>query len=124
MIYAVDFDGTLCENQYPDIGEPNKILINFLKKVKDEGNEIILYTMREGDVLDKAVEWCKTYGLEFDAVNDNLLRMQQFFKNNPRKIFANVYIDDHNIKGDLANMLPYVEESELENPFNDTRFGG
>lgn len=111
MIYAVDFDGTLCENKYPNIGCPNNKLINILINERKNGNEVILYTMREGDVLDKAIEWCKNYGLEFDCVNDNTQKMKDFYGNNPRKIFANVYIDDHNLKGSLADELPYKEDN-------------
>lgn len=62
MIYAVDFDGTLCENKYPEIGHPNKGLIDFLKIEKQYGAEIILWTMREGETLEQAVAWCKEQG--------------------------------------------------------------
>lgn len=60
---------------------------------------MVLITMREGEELQQAVEWCKEQGLEFDAVNDNLPHMKEFFKNNPRKIFCNEYLDDTNIGG-------------------------
>jgi uncharacterized protein YpuA (DUF1002 family) len=52
--------------------------------------------MREDEKLTEAVEFCKTLGIEFDAINDNLEHMKKFYRNNPRKIFANYYIDDHN----------------------------
>ena len=97
VIYAVDFDGTLCEENWPDIGAPNLTLIEFLKKTRKEGGEVILYTMREGAKLDEAVKWCKNHGLYFDAINDNLPRIKALFGNNPRKVFANFYIDDHNV---------------------------
>lgn len=104
MIYAVDFDGTLCEEKYPDIGKPNMFLIEFLKKRRLEGHEVILYTMRENQVLKEAVDWCRKYGLEFDAVNDNLKRAQ--FGDNPRKVYADLYIDDHNADIRIFN-VPY-----------------
>ena len=96
MIYAVDFDGTLCRNKWPEIGEPNTALIQRLIRLKAEGHEIILWTMREGEALDNAVEWCKKQGLTFDAVNDNLERLKEQYNNNPRKVYSDVYIDDHN----------------------------
>ena len=108
-IYAVDFDGTLCSNKFPEIGEPNWELIANLKQKKTEGHKLILYSMREGEILQNAVDACKSWGLEFDAVNDNLSDMIEAFKNNPRKIFANVYIDDHNAKGNnVFTNLPYI----------------
>lgn len=100
-IYSFDFDGTLCTNKFPDIGEPIENVVELAKQLKREGNYLILNTMREGLSLENAIEWCRNKGLVFDAVNDNLPHMKDFFKNNPRKIFANYYIDDHNwfVKG-------------------------
>ena len=94
IVYAVDFDGTLCESVYPGIGAPNMSLINHLIKRRKQGNKIILWTCREGERLQEAVDWCKRYGLRFDAVNDNLQELKDEFGNNPRKIAADAYIDD------------------------------
>lgn len=102
-IYAFDFDGTLCTNKFPEIGEPIAKTIELAKKVKSRGDYIILNTMRKGRNLGEAVKWCKDQGIVFDAVNDNLPHMKEFFKNNPRKIFANYYIDDHNMFVDVIN---------------------
>ena len=96
-IIAVDFDGTLCHNEWPNIGPPNLALLKYLRIMRSRGYKLILNTMREGEMLDKAVAWCKEHGLEFDAVNDNLPEMVKFFNGNPRKIFANYYFDDHNV---------------------------
>lgn len=96
-IYAVDFDGTLCKSAWPEIGEANDPLIRFLKeKQREEGSLVILWTMREGELLDQAVEWCAERGLHFDAVNDNVKALKEAFGNNPRKAYADLYIDDHN----------------------------
>ena len=94
-IYAVDFDGTLCENKWPDIGEPNTRLIELLKKEKAAGTaKLILWTCRVSERLENAIAWCKERGLTFDAVNENLPESQEMFGGNPRKIFAHEYIDD------------------------------
>lgn len=69
---AVDFDGTLCFSSWPELGEPNTPLIEYLKQWKSEGNKLILWTCRAGEALDKAVKWCSEHELQFDAVNDNL----------------------------------------------------
>ena len=95
-IIAVDFDGTLCENAWPGIGSQYKELIDFLIRCKKDGAQLILWTMREGELLHKALVWCTARGLEFDAVNDNVQKMKDFYGNNPRKVFANYYFDDHN----------------------------
>lgn len=93
-IYAVDFDGTLCENEWPNIGKPNHVLIQALFELRVEGNKLILWTCRTGDRLEEALAWCKTQGLEFDAVNENLPEMVGQFGSESRKVFADVYVDD------------------------------
>ena len=107
-IISVDFDHTLSlDGNFPDIGRPNTRLIQYLINARTHGIKVILNTMREGEILDKAVAWCKAQGLEFDAINDNLPEMQELYGNNPRKISATWYIDDCNavIKG-LGKPLP------------------
>ena len=94
IIYAVDFDGTLCENAWPDIGEANEPLIKALKDFRESGEKVILWTCRTDDKLTEALEWCKERGLEFDAVNENLPEVLAAFDGESRKIFAHVYIDD------------------------------
>lgn len=94
-VIAVDFDGTLCSNEWPYIGEPNKELIDWIKTVRDK-NKFILWTCRTGQQLTDAVNWCADQGIYFDAINDNLDEQIKIYGNNPRKINANYYIDDKN----------------------------
>lgn len=95
-IIAVDFDGTLFENKYPHIGKPNIKLINKLIKRQNKGDKIILWTCREGQELTNAINACKVFGLEFNAINDNVSEIIEAWGENTRKIFANIYIDDLN----------------------------
>lgn len=95
-IIAVDFDGTLCENKWPEIGMPNEELIKYLKKRQANGEKLILWTNRVGNRLDEAVKWSAEKGLVFDAVNENLPEIVEAFGVDSRKIFANEYIDDRN----------------------------
>lgn len=99
VIYAVDFDGTLCQNAWPEIGEPNQNVINCVQEIQEQGGKWILWTMREGAKLAEAEAWCCQHGLFPDAINDNLPELKKAFNNNPRKVFANYYIDDHNAGG-------------------------
>ena len=93
-IIAVDFDGCLCQAAWPEIGLPNKHMIDKLILQRMLGNKVILWTCREGEMKDKAVEWCRHYGLEFDAVNANLPEMNAMYGNDSRKIGADEYWDD------------------------------
>lgn len=113
-IYAVDFDGTLCENRWPEIEPPNKKLISYLIRKRENGTKLILWTCRNEEQMQKAVEWCKQYGLEFDAVNDNLPELVEKFGNNTRKICATCYIDDN--AGNREDYgIPYFAEPDLAN---------
>lgn len=94
QIIAVDFDGTLCFSNWPELGEPNLTLINYLKNWKENGNKLILWTCRIDEALSKAVDWCQKQGLEFDAVNDNLPEIVEYYGTNSRKITCDYYIDD------------------------------
>lgn len=94
-IIAVDFDGTLCKNAYPNIGEPNYEVLNYILDMKKKGNKVILWTCRVDYELNDAIEWCKNFGIEFDSINDNLEDVVKMFNgSNTRKIFADIYIDD------------------------------
>ena len=95
-VIAVDFDGTLNNGKYPYIGEPNTDLIEYLKVSRTNRDKVILWTCREGELLQQAVDWCKGIGLEFDAVNENLPFMIERYGSDPRKIGADLYIDDRN----------------------------
>ena len=96
-IIAVDFDGTLCENAWPEIGEPRKAVIDYVLKEQREGARLILWTNRSGNALSAAVKWCAKQGIVFNAVNENLPDVTQAFGNDCRKVFANEYIDDRAI---------------------------
>lgn len=95
MVIAVDFDGTLCENAYPNIGKANFQLIKGLvEQQKRYGAKLILWTCRVGKELDEAIAWCKVHGLTFDTVNENLPELIDRYGGDPRKIFADLYLDD------------------------------
>lgn len=94
MIYAVDFDGTLSLGRWPEVGEPNKPLFEFLIREQAAGSKVILWTNRHGGLLMGAVEYCKHRGLNFDAVNENLPEIIELYDADSRKISADVYIDD------------------------------
>lgn len=94
-IIAVDFDGTLCENKWPEIGAANEELIEYLCDRQKNGDKLILWTCRVDDMLRKAVEWCKEKGLVFDEVNENLPEIIESFGSDTRKIFANYDSCEH-----------------------------
>lgn len=95
FILAVDFDGTLVTNKFPEIGEINQRLWYAVIHAQMKGAKIILWTSRTDEYLAKAVEFCQKNGLIFDAVNNNIAECKALGWN-ARKVFANLYIDDRN----------------------------
>jgi hydroxymethylpyrimidine pyrophosphatase-like HAD family hydrolase len=94
MIIAVDFDGTIVSDKYPNIGIFNKELVRYLIMRKENGDKLILWTCRTGNLLNQAVRHCELAGLVFDAVNENLPEVIKQYGGDTRKIFADIYIDD------------------------------
>lgn len=92
--FTFSYDGTLCYSKWPELDQPNLALIEYLQEWKRNGNKLILWTCRAGEALSKAVEWCREQNLEFDAVNDNLPEIIEFYGHNSRKISCDYYIDD------------------------------
>ena len=93
-VIAVDFDGTLCTNNYPKIGIANNTLIEELIESRKNGHKLILWTCREDSLLVEAVMFCAQHGLYFDEVNNNIPERIEMYGTNPRKIGADLYIDD------------------------------
>ena len=91
---AIDFDGCLCENNWPEIGAPNMEVITAAIDEKNNGAALILWTCRVGEKLGEAVAWCAGFGLEFDAVNANLPERIAAYQNDCRKVNADEYWDD------------------------------
>ena len=64
-----------------------------------DGHKLVMWTVREGKLLDEAVEWCRERGVEFTAINETLRADTNEHSHNTRKIDADIYIDDCNIGG-------------------------
>jgi hydroxymethylpyrimidine pyrophosphatase-like HAD family hydrolase len=99
MIIAVDFDGTIVEHEYPRIGKPIPFAIEVLKKLQTEDHHVlILWTMRENDLLQDAIDYCEKRGLKFYAHNKNHPE-EEYGSSSVRKLAADLYIDDRNVGG-------------------------
>lgn len=99
MTIAVDFDGTIVEHRYPEIGKERPFATMTLRRLSDEGHRLILWSVREGNLLDEAVEWCKDRGVTFYAVNRDFEEEDGTGRNFSRKIKADLFIDDRNVGG-------------------------
>lgn len=101
LTIAVDFDGTIVEHMYPDIGDEMLFAFETLKALQKKGHKLILWTYRAGKYLDEAVEYCKKNGIEFYAVNKSY--PEEILDDTvSRKINADIFIDDRNAGGFLG----------------------
>ena len=101
LIIAVDFDWTIVEDAYPQIGSPKIFAFETLKELNKDGHRLILWTYRNGRKLQEAVDFCSKKGVEFYAVNKNYPE-ENFEGKVSRKIHADLFIDDRNIGGMLG----------------------
>jgi hydroxymethylpyrimidine pyrophosphatase-like HAD family hydrolase len=100
MTIAVDFDGTIVTHEYPNIGKEIPFAVQTLKMLQDDGHKLILWTVREGDLLRDAIQWCREKGLEFYAANRDYPEEEEQNNNHySRKLKADIWIDDRNIGG-------------------------
>lgn len=100
MVIAVDFDGTIVEHKYPEIGEEKPFAVQTLRMLIAERHKLILWSVREGELLDEAVDWCRQRGIEFYAINRDY--PEETLTNNDhfsRKLKADIFIDDRNLGG-------------------------
>lgn len=99
MIIAVDFDGVLVYDDFPRVGRPIHAMVDFVKYLVSDGEEVVLWTSRVDGRLDEALDTCRNMGIEFCAVNDNApsnkAMYEKEYPNGTRKVYADLYIDDH-----------------------------
>lgn len=127
-IIAVDFDGTLCENKWPEIGMPNEELIEYLKKRQAAGEKLILWTNRVDERLDEVIKWYEEHGLVFDTVNDNLWDYGRACYESALKAFNSLCEDGHSgfsigstkaILNRLINNKPLLPIEDTDDVWND-----
>lgn len=97
MIIAVDFDGTIVEHEYPRLGTPIPFAIETLLKLQKDGHVLILWTVRDGALLQEAIDYCAKKGLTFFAANKNY--PEEDPAKASRKLTAELFIDDRNVGG-------------------------
>ncbi len=100
MTIAVDFDGTIVEHRYPQIGNEIPFATQTLKMLIQDRHKLILWSVREGKLLDEAVEWCRQRGVEFYAVNKDFPEEDESKNMHfSRKLKVDLWIDDRNVGG-------------------------
>lgn len=109
---AVDFDGTIVEHRYPEIGKEILFAFETLRALQKQKHQLILWTYRSGKELEDAVEYCRRNGVEFYAINSSYPEEEFDEEYDSRKIDADIFIDDRNIGG----LPPWGEIYQMLNP--------
>ena len=118
MTIAVDFDGTIVEHRYPKIGEEIPFATETLKILAQERHKLILWTVREGELLEEAIEWCRQRGVFFYSVNKDYPEEEKSHNGFSRKLKADLFIDDRNLGGlpDWGTIYQMIHEQKAYEP--------
>ena len=118
MTIAVDFDGTIVEHRYPNIGEEIPFASETLKILAQERHKLILWTVREGELLEEAIEWCRQRGVFFYSVNKDYPEEEKSHNGFSRKLKADLFIDDRNLGGlpDWGTIYQMIHEQKPYEP--------
>ena len=118
MTIAVDFDGTIVEHRYPKIGEEIPFATETLKILAQERHKLILWTVREGELLEEAIEWCRQRGVFFYSVNKDYPEEEKSHNGFSRKLQADLFIDDRNLGGlpDWGTIYQMIHEQKPYEP--------
>lgn len=99
LVLAIDFDGTIAEVSFPEVGAIRKDAAMYIRKLYDEGHYIIINTCRSGHAEGLAEEFLKYHMIPYHYINSNLPELIVEYKQDCRKISADYYIDDKCIMG-------------------------
>ena len=118
MTIAVDFDGTIVEHRYPKIGEEIPFATETLKILAQERHKLIIWTLREGELLEEAIEWCRQRGVFFYSVNKDYPEEEKSHNGFSRKLKADLFIDDRNLGGlpDWGTIYQMIHEQKPYEP--------
>ena len=118
MTIAVDFDGTIVEHRYPKIGEEIPFATETLTILAQERHKLILWTVREGELLEEAIEWCRQRGVFFYSVNKDYPEEEKSHNGFSRKLKADLFIDDRNLGGlpDWGTIYQMIHEQKPYEP--------
>ena len=123
MLIAIDFDGTIVSHRYPRIGTERPFAFDTLRRLQADGHKLILWSVREGDLLQEAVDYCRANGVEFYAVNRDYPEEEQSRNNHySRKLKVDLFIDDRNLGGlpDWGVIYDMISSDRPFEPVPDT----
>lgn len=95
---AIDFDGTISQlKSHPEFGPPLMFAPDVIREIKAHGGEIAIWTCRCDEDESKVKSFLEQHNIPFDYFNEPFPSYLEEFSGNPRKICADIYIDDKSI---------------------------
>lgn len=99
MRLAIDFDGTIAERAWPDVGPLIENADVYIRKLYEEGHVILINTCRTGKYEGYAEDFLNKHNIPYHYINSNDPELIELFKQDCRKISADLYIDDKCLMG-------------------------
>ena len=99
MNLSIDFDGTICEHSFPEVGKLKPEADVYIRKLYEEGHKIIINTCRSGKYEGMAQDFLDANNIPYHYINGNLPELIVLYKQDCRKISADIYIDDKCLMG-------------------------
>lgn len=107
---AIDIDGTVLEEgYYPKFGPFRPHAIRVIKKIRQHGGKVVIWTCRTGDQVLECKEILKDAGIEYDKFNEELEETKELFGGDSRKVFCDIYIDDRGIYAAMNGGIDWLE---------------
>ena len=122
MVLVIDFDGTIVEAKWPEIGEMRKNAKIAINALRSDGHKIVINTCRAGEYADNAKNWLIENGISFDAFNENLQELIDLYGSDTRKLSGDIYIDDKNLCGipdDWRTIYKMIKAKEVADFWNN-----
>jgi hypothetical protein len=98
VVVAVDFDGTITQgDSWPEMGPLSQGSKWFINQIIEDGYCVVIFTCREGALAEEAKEFLKLNDIRYMHFNENCSIRKDKYRNDTRKIGADVYIDDRSV---------------------------
>lgn len=108
--YAIDFDDTITiGTKFPEIGELNPHADRVIRRIKENGGEIAIWTCRTGVHEQSVKNFLELNNIPFDSFNEILPSEKEHWGEGGRKIFADLYIDDHGVYAMMCGGINWLE---------------
>lgn len=99
LVLSIDFDGTIVEEKFPDVGKIIPEAKKYINKLYDDGHHIVINTCRSGRYEGNAEAFLKRRGIKYHYINANMPFLIEQYGQDCRKISADIYIDDRCLMG-------------------------